>query len=89
MNTCNPALMQSHTQQFSVAIPVLLISQTSSAADLGQRDRVMGRGRVAGACAQGIWNSFTTRWLITASTPANTSIPCRKKNKVKIKITIR
>lgn len=37
----------------------------------------MGSGDKAGACAQGIWNSFTTRWLITASTPANRSIPCK------------
>ena len=30
----------------------------------------------AGACAHGIQNSLTTRWLITASTPAKISIPC-------------
>ena len=49
---------------------------TSSAADFGHSDRLKGKGDSAGACAQGIWNSFTTRWLITASTPAKSSIPC-------------
>lgn len=49
---------------------------TSSAADFGHSDRLKGKGDNAGACAQGIWNSFTTRWLITASTPAKSSIPC-------------
>ncbi|CAJ1978235.1 unnamed protein product [Sphenostylis stenocarpa] len=34
---------------------------TSSATDFGLRDRLMGSGDIAGACAQGIWNSFTTR----------------------------
>lgn len=50
---------------------------TSSAADFGDSDMVSGRGANAGACAQGILKFFTTRWLITASTPAKWSIPCR------------
>lgn len=50
---------------------------TSSAADFGDRVRLRGRGAKAGACAHGIWNSLTTRWLIIASAPANMSIPCR------------
>lgn len=56
---------------------------TSSAADFGHRDGVMGSGDKAGACAQGIWNSFTTRWLITASTPANRSIPCKVQSEMR------
>ena len=49
---------------------------TSSLADFGHMDRLKGMGDNAGACAHGIWNSCTTKWLITASTPANISIPC-------------
>lgn len=63
----------SESTKFFVSVKNLL---TSSAADFGQSDLLRGRGERAGACAQGIWNSFTTRWLIIASTPAKTSIPC-------------
>lgn len=41
-----------------------LLSQeflTSSAADFGDSDRLSGNGEHAGACAQGIWNSRTTK----------------------------
>jgi hypothetical protein len=51
---------------------------TSSAADLGHTDGLSGGGNTAGACAQGILNSFTIRWLIIASTPANRSTPCNE-----------
>jgi hypothetical protein len=48
---------------------------TSSAADLGERDAEGGNGKFAGACAAGILNSSTIKWLIIASTPANKSTP--------------
>lgn len=61
---------------------------TSSAADFGHRDGLRGKGDKAGACAQGIWNSFTTRWLITASTPANRSIPWKVQGRIRCKCHI-
>lgn len=48
---------------------------TSSAADFGERDAEGGNGKFAGACAAGILNSSTIKWLIIASTPANKSTP--------------
>ena len=63
----------------SICYFLSLTPQTSSAADLGQRSSVKRSGSIAGACAQGIWNFLTTKWLITASTPANKSIPCKVK----------
>lgn len=68
-------ISNSHRQQ---VLSYFIILQTSSAADFGQRDGQRGGGDKAGACAQGIQNSLTTRWLITASTPAKMSTPCRE-----------
>lgn len=61
-------------------------SLTSSAADFGHTAMFNWGGNTAGACAQGIWKFFTTKWLITASTPAKRSIPCRiKRTKIKLR----
>jgi hypothetical protein len=69
----NPLLLRKSPLQLSM----WKRSPTSSAADRGEMEGSKGKGARAGAWAHGIWNSLTTMWLITASTPASTSTPCR------------